>query len=437
VTSPVRTALQVGCLFAALCIGGRVQGAPADFSEFSPNPFPAVPPDRSNRWADDPRAAALGQRLFFDPRFSGPLLSPEHDGSIFGSGLGMKGTPGKVSCASCHNPAAAFTDTRSTKQQVSLGAAWTHRRSPSLLDAGYNKVLMWDGRRDTGYGQVLGALEASAEMNGSRLFAAQQMGRLYRSEYEAVFGEPFPDLSAFPVLDQRDAGCHELQATPTTVCPKPHDERVTRVAVNFGKAISAYVRTLTCGASRFDAWVNGDAAALTAQEQRGAALFTGKARCATCHTGPQFTDQRYHNVGLPPAIVSLIIRVGDDRGAATGLPAVLTDPLNVRGAFSDGDDGRLDPFSGMDFSRLEGAFRTPGLRCAERRPSFMHTGQLRTLEDVVGFFNRGGSPASLVGKSELQPLGLTRDEEADLVAFLRTLTGPGPAARLLTAPPLP
>lgn len=433
----MRDVLRLGCLLATLCIGGRVHGAPAGFDQFSPQPFPAVAPDISNRWADDPRAAALGQRLFFDPRFSGPLLSPEHDGSMFGSGLGVKGTPGKVSCASCHNPAAAFTDTRSTKQQVSLGAAWTHRRSPSLLDVGYHKVLMWDGRRDSGYAQVLGALEASAEMNSSRLFAAQQLERLYRSEYEAVFGEPFPDLSAVPVLDARDAGCHEVQATPTTVCPKPHDERVTRVAVNFGKAISAYLRKLTCGPSRFDAWVHGDATALTAQEQRGAALFTGKARCNTCHAGAHFTDEHYHNVGLPPAIVSLIIRVGDDRGAAMGLPAMLADPLNVRGAFSDGDDGRLDQFPATDFSRLEGAFRTPGLRCVERRPSFMHTGQLRTLEDVVTFFNRGGSPASQVGVSEIQPLGLSRDEEADLVAFLRTLTGPGPAAHLLTAPPLP
>jgi cytochrome c peroxidase len=209
------------------------------------------------------------------------------------------------------------------------------------------------------------------------------------------------------------------------------------VAVNFGKAISAYLRRLTCGPSRFDAWVHGDAAALTTREQRGAALFTGKARCNTCHSGAHFTDQRYHNVGLPPAIVSLIIRVGDDRGAATGLPAMLADPLNVRGAFSDGDDGRLDRFPAIDFSRLEGAFRTPGLRCVERRPSFMHTGQLRTLEDVVGFFNRGGSAASQVGVNEISPLGLTHDEEADLVAFLRTLTGPGPAAHLLTAPPLP
>jgi len=133
------------------------------FSALSPKPFPQVPPDVSNRWADDPDAALLGQRLFFDTRFSGPLLASEHDGSIFRSGLGTQGTPGKVACSSCHMPSAVFSDTRSTKQQVSLGAAWTHRRSPSLIDVGYSSVLMWDGRRDAGFNQVFGAIEASAD----------------------------------------------------------------------------------------------------------------------------------------------------------------------------------------------------------------------------------------------------------------------------------
>ena len=120
------------------------------------------------------------------------------DGALrLGSGLGVQGTPGKVACSSCHDPSAGFVDTRSTKQQVSLGAAWTHRRSPSLLDVGYASVLMWDGRRDAGYNQVFGAIEASAEMNSSRLFVAQQMGRLYKADYERVFKESFPDLSDY------------------------------------------------------------------------------------------------------------------------------------------------------------------------------------------------------------------------------------------------
>src|SRR4051812_29496711 len=253
-------------------------------SALSPKPFPQVPCDVSNRWADDADAALLGQRLFFDTRFSGPLLASEHDGSIFGSGLGIQGTPGKVACSSCHMPSAVFSDTRSTKQQVSLGAAWTHRRSPSLIDVGYSSVLMWDGRRDAGYNQVFGAIEASAEMNSSRLFVAQQMGRLYKADYERVFKEPFPDLSDYAPVAPEDAGCKEEQASPTAGCPKPHDDRVDRVVVNFGKAMNAYLRKLTCGAGRFDAWVNGDANALTAEERHGAELFIGKGRCVSCHS---------------------------------------------------------------------------------------------------------------------------------------------------------
>ena len=407
------------------------------FAALSPKPFPQVPPDVSNRWADNPDAASLGQRLFFDTRFSGPLLGSEHNGSVFGSGLGVQGTPGKVACSSCHMPSAAFTDTRSTKQQVSLGAAWTHRRSPSLLDVGYASVLMWDGRRDAGYNQVFGALEASAEMNSSRLFVAQQMERLYKADYERVFKEAFPDLSGFPVIAPQDAGCKEVQATPTTSCAKPYDDRVNRVVVNFGKAMNAYLRKLTCGPGRFDAWVNGDASAITAQERRGAELFVGKARCVSCHNGPHFTDRRFHNIGLSIALVSLVIQVGGDPGASKGIPAMLADPLNVRGKFSDGYDGRLDAFDHVNPNDLLGTFRTPTLRCVDQRPSFTHTGQLRSLAEVVGFFNQGGAHSGTTGRKEIGPLNLTLDEQADLVAFLRTLSGPGPSPELLVPPNTP
>jgi cytochrome c peroxidase len=84
-----------------------------------------------------------------------------------------------------------------------------------------------------------------------------------------------------------------------------------------------------------------------------------------------------------------------------------------------------------------GAFRTPSLRCVEKRPSFTHSAQLRTLGDVVTFFNQGGATGGTTGKKEIRALNLTLDEQADLVAFLRTLTGPGPSAELLAPPPSP
>jgi cytochrome c peroxidase len=105
--------------------------------------------------------------------------------------------------------------------------------------------------------------------------------------------------------------------------------------------------------------------------------------------------------------------------------------LNSKGAFSDGDRGVLPAAVGAE---LEVAFKTPTLRCIADHPSFMHTGQLMTLEQVVRFFSRGGDPAGFPGTNEIGPLDLSDREQADLVAFIRALQGPGPGAELLAPP---
>ncbi|QQR91913.1 MAG: hypothetical protein IPJ88_09570 [Myxococcales bacterium] len=410
----------------------------AVFQSLSPEELPAAPEDISNAYADDSAAAALGQK-FFDTRFSGPLLESDNNG-LSGT-VGNAGETGKLACASCHVPEDSFVDTRSTRYQVSLGAGWTTRRAPSLLDVGQAKLLMWDGRHDAAYNQVFAPIEKAMELNSSRLFVAQQIQRYYLGEYESVFG-PFPDISAFAALDASEAGCTEMPHqtdSPELVdrnasCEKPYDDNVTRVAVNFGKALSAYLRQLSCGQSRFDNWVHGDSSALNDGEKRGALLFVGKAGCVSCHSGPFFSDQRFYNVGLPSATVANFMQVGNDPGASEGLAAMLEDPLNVRGIFSDGDDGRLDAYESIDFESLLGAFRTPGLRCVAQRPTYSHTGQLRSLEDVVAFFSKGGASGGFLGTDVLSPLDLTDAEETDLVAFLKTLDGPGPDPALLTAP---
>jgi cytochrome c peroxidase len=206
---------------------------------------------------------------------------------------------------------------------------------------------------------------------------------------------------------------------------------VSEVVVNLGKALGAYERLLSCGSSRFDSWMSGDTEALSFAEQRGAQLFVGKAGCVTCHSGPYLSDQKFHNVGLKPQPVAVVFLDADDRGAARGLELALGDPLNVRGKFSDGDDGRLPDTVTPE---MEGAFRTPTLRCVAQRPSFFHTGQVRTLDEVVAFFGRGGDRFGFPGKSELSPLGLSDEERGDLVAFLRALDGPGPDSSLRESP---
>jgi cytochrome c peroxidase len=421
------------------------------FASLSPETLPAPPPDVSNRWADDPAAARLGQRIFFDPGFAGPLLDPDNMGDS--STLGVMGETGKVACAGCHIPKAGFVDARSPRKTTSLASGWGRRRTKPLLDVGQAKILMWDGRHDALYNQPFTPLESAVEINSSRLYAAQRVYAEYRSDYEAIFGEipaALDDDSRFPQLTAEQTGCRELvttrdgnETTGRDCHGMPGDgaeydglaeadkEVVTRIVVNLGKALGAYERRLSCGPGRFDAYVHGDEAALSDAELRGAKLFVGKAGCITCHSGPYLTDQRFHNVGLAPGGVGAAGRTYDinDRGARVGLEAALEDPLNVKGKFSDGDDGRL-PESIPD--SMEGAFRTPSLRCVSTRPSFMHTGHMHSLSDVVAFFARGGDSSGFEGASENFNRNLSTEEHSDIVEFLESLDGPGPPAELLT-----
>jgi len=408
----------------------------------------APPADPSNHVADEPAARLFGQRLFFDASLSGRLLEGDNDGTI--ATLGMKGEAGRVSCSGCHLPGSGFVDTRSPHHQVSLAAQWTLRRTPTLLEVAFAPLYNWDGRRDSIWNQALGVMESNREFNSGRLFVAERIFAAHRAEYEAIFGAlpPLDDATRFPALAPETTGCTEV-ATPmgsTFACrgvPGDHADYdgmqaadqalVSQVAANAAKAIAAYVRQLRCGAGRFDQWLDGDMTALSRAEQRGAALFVGRGACASCHSGARLTDGAFHNVGLSPAIVAVAIQDEDDRGAATGVAAALADPTSTSGALSDGDRHALPA---AVTTQMEGAFRTPTLRCVADHPSFMHTGQLTALDQVMAFFDRGGDrPGGYPGTNELAPLGLSDREQADLVAFMGALAGPGPAAELRTPPP--
>lgn len=435
---------------------GATGGAASILESLSPDVLPAPPADASNAWADDPAAAVFGQRLFFDAGFSGVLLDIDNDGGP--DALGVRGDAGKVSCAGCHEPENAFGDTRSVFKEISLGTGWTARHTPALLDVGQAALLMWGGRHTTLYAQIFGALENPLEMNSSRLFVAQRIAAEHAAEYEALFGAgslaPLADTARFPPLTPETTGCQLTEDVdhPRAQPPDPiydchgfpgdgaeydgmapaDQDLVTRVVVNAGKAIGAYERLLDCGPGRFDDWAHGDATAMNESEVRGYELFVGKGKCVGCHSGPYLSDQAFHNVGLAEGLTKVNILNDGDRGAAADLVLAAADPLGITGKFSDGDDGRLPA---QIVPEHEGAFRTPTLRCVSKRPTFMHSGLLHSLEEVVAFFDRGGdAPGSYQGTGVLEPLGLSEQERADLVAFLLALDGAGPAAELLQAP---
>ena len=370
--------------------------------------LPPPPPDPSNAVADEPLAAALGERLFFDPRLS---------------------ANGAISCATCHQPQRRFTDGLAKARALGQSA----RNTSSIIGSAYSPWLYWDGRKDSQWSQALAPLEDPNEHGSTRSALAHLVyaDPGYRQTYRTLFG-------ALPKL--ADTGRFPPSASPVGSAEKrdawmamsKHDRHlVNRVFADIGKAIAAYERGLTPKPSRFDRYVEavlaGDgtraAATFDDAEERGLRLFIGRAQCVQCHNGPLLTNHEFHNTGALSA-------PGDvpDRGRASGLRTLQADPFNCLGAFSD-DPARSCPE--LEFARegpeLLGAMRTPSLRNLDGTAPFMHKGQLATLTEVLRHYNR--APAAMIGHNEAKPLGLGQRDLEALEAFLHTLATPPGSGR--------
>lgn len=356
-----------------------------------------LPADPTNRVADDPRAVQLGQRLFFDTRLS---------------------SNGKVSCATCHDPKREFQD----GTPLAHGVGTTDRRTMPIAGTAYMPFLFWDGRKDSQWAQALGPLESAVEHGGSRAQYAHVIAAHYRDEYERTFGA-LPDLSAIP----RAAGPVPDPAARAAWDAMSDEQRVavTQVYVNIGKAIAAYERRLQYGPSRFDRYVEALAETgrapenvLTRDEVAGLRLFAGKANCTQCHNGPLFTNNEFHNTGVPAAQ-----NVKADHGRTGGAKDVLADEFNCRSRWSDAKGTQCSEleFLVSEGHELERAFKVPSLRNVAERAPYMHAGQFASLEEVVAHYNR--APVAPAGHNELKPLRLNAKELQQLAAFLRTLSG--------------
>lgn len=383
------------------------------------SPLPAVPADPTNAYADDARAAALGQRLYFDSSYSGPL-------AVSGT-LGNVGERGKVACVSCHtSPSGA--EGRATPNHVSLGTDFGTRNALGVVNSSFYAWTNWGGRFDSQWSLPLAVAENAKIMGSSRLEVAHLMWNKYRADYDAIFPAPLDpaldpsaaDAARFPAAGKPKPTMNDADG-PWELMTATDRATVNRIYANYGKAIAAYMRKLVSRGAPFDRFVAGDATAISASAQRGFRVFSGKGKCHTCHSGPAFSDDKFHALGVPQTGERVPMT---DLGRFQDVPGVLGSPFNTSGGYSDAPDaGKLTGLAQSDAMR--GAFRTSGLRGLGGSAPYMHSGQLKTLEEVVAFYDVGGGTVPDGGTLDvlMTPLGLTEEEKKDLVAFLSTLDG--------------
>ena len=363
------------------------------------------PQDPSNAFEKNPAAIAIGEKLFFDSRFS---------------------RNSAVSCASCHNPNRYFQDDRPLAQGIGIAA----RRTPSIIGAGHSPWLFWDGRKDSLWSQALAPIEDALEYGGNRTQVAHRMRRTYASEYETVFGK-------IPDLPHREADASPLGSYAEKLAWAQMDaniqDGISRVFANVGKAIAAFEKTLRHSESRFDSYVKSildksHVTVLTQREVNGLRIFIGKGRCVTCHAGPLFTDHHFHSTRVPDRDPAK-----PDQGRAAAVRKIQQDEFNCLGRFSDASPVQCEELRFMvtNDPAILRAFKTPSLRNVALRPPYMHAGQLASLRDVIDHYVRApdaalgpdGMAHKLGTNSELRPLPLLEQEIQDLIDFLGSLSG--------------
>lgn len=300
-----------------------------------------------------PPRARLGRWLFYDKRLS---------------------SDGTVSCATCHQPAHAFSEP--TAVSTGIGGRRGSRKAPSIINLAARTILpdtpdsdrgqkfFWDGRATSLESQVLVPIADPNEMGLAHQAMIERLSAIpgYRPYFREAFGS----------------------------------ETLTRDHV--AAALADYVRTRVSGNAPFDRWYYGrDPRAVSEEAQHGSEIFFFNGRCAMCHAGFNFSDGRFHNLGVGWNPTSQTFA---DEGRALVTHA----------------------------ARDRGAFKTPGLRDVSKHAPYMHGGSLATLRDVVEFYNRGGVPNPMQS-GRIRPLGLTARDVDALVAFLHALDGEGYADR--------
>ncbi len=337
-------------------------------------PWPPPPTrDVSNRVSGQPAAIAFGAALFNDPRLS---------------------ANGRLSCASCHQSARGFSD----GLPLGVGMATGTRNTLGLANMSTQRWFGWDGANDNLWAQSLRPLLDAREMGHSLAGLAHSVRSQadLREGYRRAFGSD----------------------------PGADDERI---AVDLAKALAAYQETLLSRRTPFDhfrdAVQRGDrsaAAAYPAAAQRGLALFIGKGRCYVCHSGPNFSNGEFSDIGVP----FFIAKDQVDAGRHGGIKSLLASRYNLLGPFND--DATRGSATSTRHVLLEhrhfGEFKVPSLRNLARTAPYMHNGSQRSLRDVLRHYSElDENRLHADGERILVPLHLSDDETDDLLAFLDSL----------------
>ena len=314
--------------------------------------------------------AELGRMLFFDSRMSGDTA---------------------LSCSSCHDPEQGWGDGEALSD--GYGDLLYFRNAPGLFNVANRNYFMWDGRLDgSDLGTVVRDMLTEAHtMNMDSRLAQERLKQVpqYKEMFDAAYGK------------------------------EPYGGRM------YG-AIGEFLKTIRTENAPFDAYLRGQEDAISDAAKRGLALFEGKAGCAACHSGAMLSDGGLHATGVPdhPDLLGFDPDTLDETAqrqitllrfyATLGTPNYMNLRQDVGQYVVTKDDGDI------------GKFTTPSLWDVGQTAPYMHSGVMGTLAEVVRFYNAGNAMS--------EPLGLISAEEADLVAFLNSLTGDAPA---ITPPDLP
>jgi len=343
--------------------------------------LPQRPPaDPTNRLADNVQAAAMGNKLFHDPKLS---------------------VCGSVSCSSCHDGDGRTVD---KPKADGCNGGITGRNPPTILNADYNNWFMWDGRADRLWNQAILPMTSPVEMGSNPTIARALLTQDYLPGYTELFGKT-----------PEQTGDDELLA-------------------NVGKLMQAYERTVNRLRSPFDEDVKRFIAAAevsVAQAEADPAYlalktYFRKGQCIACHKGVTMSDHLFHNIG---------VKDGSEGapGQTAAVEAMLDWKFNAAGPFSDAPTGtaagRLSTVrSTLAEKRAEmvGAYKTPTLRNVTLTAPYMHTGDIATLEDVIEFYNKGGDEdGTFTGTrtETIKKLDLNTEEKAALLKLLESMTG--------------